>query len=108
MDNSVIAPEATIIIERMKSVTEIGGDIERFQRKFAERISGQSIVEGGIMIAFELVAHDLIHQPGATPFLYGMLAYDFDDYILAIFAEHPDFAQTCIEWRNQVIKDAQS
>lgn len=103
--NSIQMPDVETMVNRMKTVSDVGGDIDRFQCLFAQKIGGTPKVSRGVNLAFEMVAYELVHTPMATPFLYGMLSMDYDDYMLAIFTENPDFANECIEIRQQVIAD---
>lgn len=99
-----VCPDMETIKSRMKTVSDIGGDVERFQRQFAEKLGGGERNQGGINLQFELCVVDLARMEGATPFIYGILTMDFDEYIEAIFVESPEFAKSCIEYR-QMIKE---
>lgn len=95
--------ERTIYEALRENVSALGGDIERHQRQFAANVAERTLNELGVNLAWEMIAHDLIHAPGATPLIAGILSSMFTLSMQAVI-DDAAFLADVLKVRRDVLK----
>lgn len=99
-------PDEQIIVDRMKSVMDMGGDCERFYERFARKIANTRKNQGGVMMAWELTRYDMEREPGSVTTVFNLMGFSYDDYMRGLFVDNVPFAEACIEWHGRVVEEA--
>ena len=89
-------PTADVMYTTLRGVSDIGGDIDRHFRQFANSIGGKDRYAAGVCMAWVMSVTELTQREGATPFLAGILDMRFEDCMTVLFADNPDFAAEVI------------
>lgn len=103
MNKYTFLPEPIIYRLLRSEVSALSGDIERQQRQFAANVGGRTLNEYGVNLAWQQVTVDIIHAPGATPLIAGILSSMFADSMAAVI-EDDAFLADVLKVRRDVLK----
>lgn len=99
----ITLPDEQTVLMRLKSVLDMGSDFERFYADFARRVASKEMVEQGVYLCWQLCLATYAKDPYGVPHFGGMVMYDFDRYMEALFPDNPDFVSAIMAWHKSVV-----